>query len=80
MAKNLISRPILALLAEIWAHKIWFYIYQWLEIVSSYHSMQFKGKLMNQTWDNYNKSNFGNDFGLFGPPVFFFQKSDFVSH
>ena len=28
---------------------------------------------MNQTWDNYNKSNFGNDFGPFGTPVFFFE-------
>ena len=27
--------------------------------------MQFKGKLMNQTWENGKKLNFGPDFGLF---------------
>ena len=29
--------------------------------------MQFKEKLMNQTWQNGKKPNFGPDFGLFGP-------------
>ena len=29
--------------------------------------MQFKGKLMNQTWENGKNPNFGPDFGLFGP-------------
>ena len=29
--------------------------------------MQFPEKLMNQTWKNGNKPNFGPDFGLFGP-------------
>ena len=38
--------------------------------------MQFKGKLMNQTWENGKKNNFGPDFGLgFGrnlvPTIFF---------
>ena len=28
--------------------------------------MQFKGKLMNQTWENGEKPNFGPDFYLFG--------------
>ena len=27
--------------------------------------MQFQEKLMNQTWENYKKSNFGPDFGQF---------------
>ena len=31
--------------------------------------MQFKGKLMNQTWENGKKANFGPDFGLFGPSL-----------
>ena len=38
-----------------------------LDIVSSYHPMQCKGKLMNQTWENNKKHNFGPDFGLFSP-------------
>ena len=29
--------------------------------------MQLTGKLMNQTWENGEKPNFGPDFGLFGP-------------
>ena len=29
-----------------------FYLYLMLEIVAKYHSMQFQGKLMNQTWEN----------------------------
>ena len=29
--------------------------------------MHFKGKLMNQTWENNKKPNFEPDFGLFGP-------------
>ena len=38
--------------------------------------MQFKGKLMNQIWENGKKLNFGPDFGLFDPnldPSFFFS-------
>ena len=31
--------------------------------------MQFKGKLMNQTWENGKKPNLGSDFGLFDPNV-----------
>ena len=37
--------------------------------------MQFKGKLMHQTWGNGKKPNFGPDFSLFdpnfGPKIFF---------
>ena len=29
-----------------------FYIYYMLNIVATYHCMQFQGKLMNQTWKN----------------------------
>ena len=38
--------------------------------------MHFKGKLLNQTRENYKKPNFGRDFGLFGPrlcPQHFFM-------
>ena len=34
---------------------------------TSYHLMQFPGKLMNQTSENGKKRNFGPDFGPFGP-------------
>ena len=34
-------------------------------IVSSYHPIQLKVKIMDQTWENGEKSNFGTDFGLF---------------
>ena len=37
-----------------------------LVIVTSYHCMEFEGKLMNQTWENDEKPSFGFDFGLFG--------------
>ena len=39
-----------------------------IDIVPSYHSMQFKRKLMNQTLENSNKSNFGPKFR---PKIFF---------
>ena len=46
-----------------------------LDIVASYHCMQFKEKLMNQTWENGEKTNFGPNFGVFdpnlGPKIFF---------
>ena len=34
-----------------------------LDIVASYHCMQFQGKLMNQIWENGKKPSFGPDFG-----------------
>ena len=43
-----------------------------LEIVASYHCMQFQGKLINQTWENGKKPSFVPDFGLFWPPKIFF--------
>ena len=39
--------------------------------------MQFKGKLINQTWENGKKPNFESDFAPFGPnssPKDFFRK------
>ena len=46
-----------------------------LDIVASYHCMQFQGKLMNQTWENDKKPSFVPDFGPFGtnmgPKIFF---------
>ena len=47
-----------------------------LNIVASYHCMQFQGKLMNQTWENVKKPSFGPNFGPFGPnlgPKTFFR-------
>ena len=43
-----------------------FYLYYMLDIVASFHYMQFQGKLMNQTWENEKKS-FWPDFGPFCP-------------
>ena len=51
------------------------YLYYMLDIVASYHRMQYQGKLMNQTWENGKKTNFESNFGLFGPnlgPLIFF--------
>ena len=47
MTKTLISGPILG--PQIFFQE--FYLYE-LDIVPSYHPMQFKIKLMNQTWEN----------------------------
>ena len=32
-----------------------FYLYKWLDVVQSYHTMKFKGKLMNKTCKNEKK-------------------------
>ena len=43
-----------------------------LYIVASYHCMQFQGKLINQTWENYKKPSFRSNFGPnLSPPIFF---------
>ena len=45
-----------------------------LDIVASYHCMQFQKKLTNQTWEKVKKTNFWTDFDIFGPnlePKFF---------
>ena len=44
-----------------------FYFYYMLDIVTSYGSMQFQGKLMNQTWENSGKPSFRTDFGPVSP-------------
>ena len=67
MAKTLISCPIL--LPQFFFCE--FYLYE-LNIVPSYHPIQFKEKLMNQASENYRKPDFGR-FGqqLAPPPIFF---------
>ena len=54
-----------------------------LDIVASYHGMQFQGKLKNQTWENGKTPSFEPNFGPFGPNLghqsFFFQKYGFAS-
>ena len=55
-----------------------FYLYYMLDIVASYHCMEFQGKLMNQTWENSKKTNFGPDLGPFDPNLkhqFLFSKT-----
>ena len=55
MAKNLISGLILSRLAQIWAPKFFsvgLTSTELLDIVSSYHRIQFQGKLMIQTQEN----------------------------
>ena len=50
-------------------HKNFFHgfsLYYMLDIVASYHCMQFQGKLMNQTRENNKKPSFWPDFGPFG--------------
>ena len=44
-----------------------FYFYQMLDIVASFHCIQFQGKLMNQTSENDKKPSFRPNFGPFGP-------------
>ena len=68
--RNLVLGSVLAPLTQIWAQKIYFhefYLYQMLNIVASYHCMQYQRKLINQTWENDRKPSFGPDFGPFGP-------------
>ena len=70
MAKNLISGPILACLAEISAPKI-------LDIVANYHHIQFQEKSMTKTQENGEKPCFGPDLGMLNPNSgrqFFFLK------
>ena len=68
--KNLVSDPILASLAQIWAPKNFFlWILPLLDV--RHRGMQFLGKQMNQIWENGKKPSFGPDFGPFGPQNFF---------
>ena len=43
------------------------YFYQELGIVQNCHTMQFKGKLINQTTKNGKIDTFGHNFGFFDP-------------
>ena len=58
MGKNLILGPILACEADIWVPKLFLACLPPLkaDIVPSYHLLQFKRKLMNQTSENGKKS------------------------
>ena len=44
-----------------------FYFYYMLDIVASYHCMQFQGKLINQTWENGKKNKFWDWFWSLWP-------------
>ena len=59
-----------------------FYLYFMLDIVASYHCMQFQGKLMNQIWENSKKPYFEPDFGPFVPNLrhHFFLKKIWLRH
>ena len=61
--------PILAPLVQVWfpVYFFKFYLYWMLDIVASYHCMQFQGKIMNQIWGNGKKPSFGPNFGPSGP-------------
>ena len=48
-----------------------FFSKQYLDNVPSYYPMQFKGKIINQTWENRQKPNFGLDFCPFYPDLGF---------
>ena len=51
--------------------QFFFHKFYQLDIVSSYHPIQFKGKLMNQIWENGKKHNLMPDFSLnLGPKMF----------
>ena len=68
MGKNLVSGPIFATLDQIWVPQVFFMDFvSMLDIVASFHCMQFQGKLINQTRENGEKPSFGTDFGPFGP-------------
>ena len=70
--KNLlILHPVLACLAQIWVPKIFWGVSP-LQVVrhcSKLSPIQFKRKLMNQTWENSKRPNFEPNFGLFGPSL-----------
>ena len=61
--------PILAPLVQVWSPVYFFkfYLYWMLDIVASYHCMQFQGNIMNQIWGNGKKPSFGPNFGPSGP-------------
>ena len=69
MVKNLVSSPILAPFVPNFVPQNFFcefYLYYMLDIVGSYHCMQFQGTLINQSWENDKKPSFRADFGPFG--------------
>ena len=66
---------------QIFFHR--FYFYYMLDIVASYHCMQFQGKLMNQTWKIAKNLVLGPILACLTQiwaTKFFFQKSGSISH
>ena len=63
--KNLVLGPIWNLQPKFGLQTFFcgWYLYKMLEVVASYHCMQFHRKLMNQTWENGKKPTFVSDFG-----------------
>ena len=54
-----------------------------LDIVASYHCMQFQGKLIIQSQEDGEKPHFGSNLGPSGPNsghIFFFSKSGLPDH
>ena len=66
MAKKLILGLILTSLCSQFFFR-GFHLYWMLDMVASYHCMQFHGKLLNKTWENGTKPSFGPDFGPSDP-------------
>ena len=50
------------------------YLYKMLEVVASYHCMQFHRKLMNRTWESGKKPSFRSDFGPNSGHQYLFKK------
>ena len=73
MTKKEILGPILVRLTQTWAPKVSFvdFVSTSSQTVLSY-PIQFKGKHMNQTWENGKKPNFGHIFDPNLPPPQFF--------
>ena len=85
MTKNLVSGLISAPLAQMCVQKNFrgFYLRQMLDIVASYHCMQFQGKLMNQLEKmvkNRVSSPILAHLTQIRTPNLFFSKTDFVGH
>ena len=85
MLKILVSGPILAPLVQIWVFQSASMDFNSLDVrhFEKYHSIQFQGKLMNQNWENSRKPSFMPDFGPLDQnsgTIFFFKKSDSLSH
>ena len=84
MIKNLVPGLILAPMAQNGPQNLISWVLALIVVrhCSSYHCMQFQGKLICQTWENGKKPSFGPNYVPFGPNLgtnFFFQKSSLVA-